>query len=204
MIRDSAVAPGEVLLVRHTEVARAWAGRCYGHSNMGLSREGARAAHALARTLAAARPTTIVYSGLKRTRLLAEAVARATGLTPTIDPRWRERSFGGWEGRSWTAIWRATGNAMDRVMTDPQSFRPGGDGETGVELARRCLDAWDGLPSEGTTIVVAHGGSIATIRGLARGADLTQIIHFIVQVGEVVRLSRPLAMKSYHELRSSI
>lgn len=183
--------------MRHTEVARAWTGRCYGQSDMGLSREGARAARALAGTLVAAPPNAIVHSGLKRTRLLAQIVARATGLTPTVDPRWRERGFGDWEGRSWTAIWRATGDAMDRIMTEPESFRPGGDGETGVELAARCLAAWDALPREGTTLVIAHGGAIATIQALAYGTDLTQTARFILRPGEIIPMPRPLRFAAH-------
>jgi len=194
---DGVPSPGKVILVRHTEVARAWAGRCYGQSDMGLSREGARAARALAGTLLAAPPNAIVHSGLKRTRLLAQIVARATGLTPIIDPRWRERSFGDWEGRSWNAIWRATGDAMDRIMTEPERFRPGGAGETGAELAARCLAAWDALPREGTTLVIAHGGAIATIRALAHGADLTQAAQFIPKPGKIVPIPRPLRLAAH-------
>lgn len=178
-----------MLLVRHTEVAHAWRGRCYGQSDMGLSREGLRHARTLAAALAREPVTAIVHSALRRTRVLADLLSRATGLMPTVDPRWRERDFGDWEGRSWNAIWRATGNAMDGMMTDPHGFRPGG-AETGAELAARCIDAWHALPTDGLVVVVAHGGSIGTLRAVASGAALDDVLRFVPELGEIVRVPR--------------
>lgn len=158
-------------LVRHTAVARAWAGRCYGRSDMGLSREGLAAARSLAPVLAAAHaPRLVLHSGLRRARLLAERVAALAGAKLAEDRRWAERDFGAWEGRSWDAIWRATGNAMDGMLDDPHGFRPGGDGETTAELAARALAAWRDLPAL-PCVVVAHGGPIATVRMALEGKD---------------------------------
>lgn len=156
-----------VLLVRHTEVARAWRGRCYGQSDMGLSREGAAHRRTLAPELAAWSPEFIVHSGLRRARLLAEAVAALAGVPERAEPQWQERDFGHWEGRSWDAIYRATGNAMDGMIDAPDHFRPG-NGETTMELARRSLAACDRLPA-GRVLVVTHGGPIAAILGLRQG-----------------------------------
>lgn len=156
-----------VLLVRHTEVARAWKSRCYGISDMRLSREGAAHARALATELAAWHPETILHSDLRRARILAEAIANLAGVGVHAVPRWQERDFGSWEGRSWDAIYRATGNAMDGMIDDPHHFRPGG-GETTMELARRSLAAFGRLP-EGRVLVVTHGGPIAAILGMRQG-----------------------------------
>lgn len=156
-----------VLLVRHTEVARAWKGRCYGQSDMGLSREGAAHMRALAPELAAWSPELIVHSGLRRARLPAEAVAALAGVPVRAEPQWQERDFGSWEGRSWDAIYRDTGNAMDGMIDDPHHFRPG-DGETTMELARRSLAAFDTLPAA-RVLVVTHGGPIAAIVGTRQG-----------------------------------
>lgn len=156
-----------VLLVRHTQVARAWRSRCYGQSDMGLSRDGAAHRRALAPELAAWSPEIIVHSGLRRARLLAEAVAALAGAPAHADPQWQERDFGSWEGRSWDAIYRATGNAMDGMIDAPDHFRPG-DGETTMELARRSLAAFDTLPA-GRVLVVTHGGPIAAILGTRQG-----------------------------------
>lgn len=181
---------GRVLLVRHPPVARRWAGRCYGRSDMGWSREGAAMARALVGTLAAEPLAAIVHSGLGRTRRLAEAVARRRpGCVPVSDPRWAERDFGGWEGRTWQAIWRETGDAMDGMMTDPAGYRPGG-GETGAELSARVAAGWAALPA-GPVLVVAHGGSIAALRCALAGDPLEAMARHIVACGTVIAVERP-------------
>lgn len=174
-----------ILLVRHTQVALRWRGRCYGCSDMGLSRAGTAHAATLASILSAFPLTAIVHSGLIRTRLLADRIACATGLVPITDPRWRERDFGTWEGRSWHAIWRETGSAMDGMMTDPAGFRPGG-GETGQELADRAAQALAALPAHGTLLVLTHGGPIASLRAHAAGRPLTEAAAFIPPPGALI------------------
>ncbi len=150
-------------LVRHTAVAKAWAGRCYGRSDMGLSREGLAAARDLAPRLAAEHaPRVVLHSGLRRARLLAGRVAALAGAELAEDRRWAERDFAAWEGQRWDAIWRATGSAMDGMLDDPEGYRPGG-GETTAELAARALAAWRGRP-RGPCLVVTHGGPIAAVR----------------------------------------
>lgn len=176
-----------VLLVRHTRVARAWEGRCYGQSDMGLSREGASHMRTLAPELAAWCPEKILHSGLRRVRLLAEAVAALVGASAHADPQWQERDFGSWEGQSWNAIYRATGNAMDGMIDAPDLFRPGG-GETTTELARRSCAAFEGLPA-GRVMVVTHGGPIAAILGMRRGLAASEWPALVPPPGGFVELN---------------
>lgn len=179
----------QVLLVRHPPVATAWAGRCYGRSDMGWSRAGAALARQLAAQLATESFAAIVHSGAIRTRRLAERVARLTGRPMHVDPRWLERDFGTWEGRRWDAIWRETGDLMDRMMTHPQDFRPGG-GETGMELSRRACAAWEALPRSADVLVISHGGPIAAIRTQLAGRPLDRMIEAVPPCGTIVRLRR--------------
>lgn len=176
-----------VLLLRHPPVALAWKGRCYGRSDMGWSRAG----WAMARRIAHDLPPVdaVVHSGALRTARLAAMVAGARHVPASADPRWLERDFGGWEGRSWDAIWRDSGAEMDRMMTDPERYRPGG-GETGRDVADRVQAAWDALPPVGTVLVVAHGGPIATLRALRAGASLERAVDFIPACGALVTLQR--------------
>ncbi|MBA3879328.1 MAG: histidine phosphatase family protein [Sphingobium sp.] len=173
--------------MRHPPVALGWAGRCYGRSDMGWSREGAAMARRLVPALAAEGFDRVIHSGLHRTRRLAEAVARASGASLSADPRWAERDFGDWEGRRWDAIWRETGDAMDGMITDPECFRPGG-GETTAELAARAWAAWQDLPSDGSILVVAHGGPIAVVRMRLAGSDYPALAGLIPPPGEIVKL----------------
>lgn len=178
----------KVLLVRHTEVARAWQGRCYGRSDMGLSREGSAHLRTLAPELSRWRPDLVVHSGLRRARILADAIAAHARVASSPDPVWRERDFGSWEGRTWTAIYRETGNAMDGMIDDPARFRPGG-GETTMELAARSLAAWRSLPSQ-RVLVVTHGGPIAAIVGSLNAANVAEWPKLAPAPGGAIEIAR--------------
>jgi broad specificity phosphatase PhoE len=182
---------GRVLLVRHTQVASAWKGRCYGHSDVGLSRIGAVQAQVLAQTLAQWHPDIVVHSGLRRTRILAEKAANLAGVSPIGDVAWQERDFGSWEGRGWSSIFRESGNAMDGMIDDPYGFRPG-SGETTMELAARCLTALQGLPS-GRVMVVTHGGPIAAIVGTQQGVPGRDWPSLVPDTGAFVELPQSRA-----------
>jgi alpha-ribazole phosphatase len=179
----------EVILVRHTEVALRFRSRCYGRSDVGLSRAGRRLARDLAARLAREPVAALVCSSSKRARYLADRVGALAGLTARVDARWCERDFGAWEGRTWNAIWRATGNAMDGMLTSPRGFRPGG-GESTAELAARALRAFRALPRSGLTIVVTHSGPIAAVRAALAGARPAEMARFCVAAGSAVRQPR--------------
>lgn len=177
-----------ISLVRHTQVARAWHGRCYGASDVPLSRSGRATIADLAERLADAQPCWVVHSGLMRTRLLAERVAALAGCQLYKNVEWRERDFGAWEGKTWNAIYRASGNAMDGMIDAPDFFRPGG-GETTSELAERVSRAWQGLP-DGFGIVVTHGGPIAALIGRHRSTPVTAWPALVPKLGAVVHWNR--------------
>lgn len=65
------------MLVRQTEVARRWRGRCNEVTVAGLSRAGAAAIGPLAQQMAALRPSWVMHSDLICTRRLAQTIARA-------------------------------------------------------------------------------------------------------------------------------
>lgn len=175
---------GRLFLVRHPPVAQRWRGRCYGFLDVGLSRHGQQVIKDLVPGLVDRRPNVVVHSGLRRARLLAERVANHAGCRVMEDRRWQERCFGSWEGQSWNDIWRNSPTDLDRLATEPKSFRPGG-GETTAELASRVLDACAAVPSDECVIVVTHGGPIAVLLALAKGG-LEQAGNQIPHQGEVI------------------
>src|SRR3546814_19998557 len=67
------------------------------------------------------------------------------------------------------AIYRETGSAMDGMIEAPDSFRPGG-GETTHELGESVHTSWRTLLLAGLTVVLTHGGHIATFAGIPQGA----------------------------------
>lgn len=173
-----------IWLVRHPPVALSWQKRCYGQSDPALSREGERMAKDLISQITAWAPNLIIHSDLYRTRTIAER----TGPPVIADPQWRERHFGLWEGQSWHAIYRATGNAMDGMITAPDTFRPGG-GETTVQLFERIKKAWLCIPQLSRIAIVTHGGPIACVRALQQNASIDLLPKFIPKVGEVVKMA---------------
>jgi broad specificity phosphatase PhoE len=125
---------------------------------------------------------------MRRAEYLAELVAEATGVDARVDERWRERDFGDWETRTWNSIWRESGSAMDRMLTDPGRFRPGG-GETTSNLFARSVRAWRSLrPGNGLVIVVTHGGPIACVRCLLAAAPMADLPRFRIAEGESIVL----------------
>jgi broad specificity phosphatase PhoE len=187
---------GELILVRHPSVAKAWQGRCYGQSDPGLSREGRAMVAPLIDRLALLKPDIITHSNMVRTRAIAEPLARHLGVDCSAEPLWRERNFGSWEGQSWNAIYCATGNAMDGMLTDPAAFRPGITGETTVELVRRTLAAMRALAPDKRTLVVTHGGPIAAVRMLADRLDFGDLPKLIIPTGDHVRIKRADAQRA--------
>ena len=182
------VVKRQILLVRHTEVAVRWTGKCYGCSDIGLSHVGRQQAAELATRLAAEPITALIHSGLKRAAYLARWLANMKGIAPVADARWQERNFGTWEGRGWHSIWKETGNAMDGMFTDPASYRPGG-GETTAELSARSAAAYDALPQEGVIVVISHGGPIAAVRTMLAGVPMADILNYRVATGSITALT---------------
>lgn len=179
-----------LLLVRHTEVARRWRGRCYGTSDAGLSRAGSAHAISIAPQLAAWRPDIVIHSDRRRTRDLAKRAAALAGVDSIPDPQWRERDFGAWEGRTWNAIYRATGNAMDGMIDAPDSFRPGG-GETTKEMLERIAMALSRLPA-GRIAVVTHGGPVAAARLIHTSQAVSMLPTLIPSYGEACEIDQVL------------
>lgn len=141
----------------------------------------------LVKQLAALNPDFILHSDLLRTRLIAEPLARRLGIACMANPLWRERHFGIWEGQSWHAIYRATGNAMDRFLDDPDHFRPDG-GETTRALAARIERAINELPKAGSIAIITHGGPIACAVASRNGAALKELASFIPAAGSITTL----------------
>lgn len=180
-----------VHLVRHTAVAAHWAGRCYGQSDVGLSREGRAAARSLGLRIAALGARRIYISPLRRARFLGGLVVReAANIDLVIDARLAECHFGAWEGQTWDAIYAASGDAMMGLVTAPATFRPGGHGEATFTVRDRAmawLDAAAHVPG-GPVVAICHGGPIAAIRGTLAGAPVEEWPGLVPRLGEIVTI----------------
>lgn len=157
-----------LILLRHTRPA-APEGLCYGTTDLPLDEPAlAERLPVLAATLP--QIDRIRTSPLSRCRRLGEAIGRARGLVPEVDPRLGEMNFGRWENRAWAALPRAE---LDAWAADFDTARPHG-GETVAELARRVGDALGDATQPGTTLWVTHAGIVratCALRGLHSGWD---------------------------------
>lgn len=176
-----------VIMLRHTEVAAHWRGRCYGACDVGLSAQGRMAARHLAATLDSAGITRVQASPLRRARFLGGLLARRLALPLEIVPALAERHFGDWEGQSWDAIHAAHGEAMMGMIEAPDTFRPGG-GETTTELAARIESWFAGLTPREAVLAVTHGGPVAALRGRLAGQPVRGWLALVPALGEAVRV----------------
>jgi broad specificity phosphatase PhoE len=178
----------ELILVRHAQVAGRYSGRCYGKTDIELGPVGRRRSRELSVLLARHKSATILHSGLSRTTYLADLLGDRLGIEPQCCPDLRERDFGNWELRPWHSIQQQHGSEMMRIITEPETYRPGG-GETSFEVRDRVLRWFRALPRARVTIAIAHGGTIATLRGMLLGQPVTDWLALIPRCGECVSIN---------------
>lgn len=159
-----------LLLVRHGETDWNRDGRWQGHSDTHLNDVGREQAARLAAELDG---VDVVYaSDLARARETAEILAEPLDLTVRQDKRLRERSFGGWEGKTGPQIEAEFPDAHARWLAGEG---PGADdAEPFAHFAARVRSFLEDVlarhPDE-TVLLVTHGGSIRVIHALANGLD---------------------------------
>lgn len=149
--------------------------------------DGAPCANGVTRCAAKAADLTIdqlVASDLVRCRMAGETIATAHGLTPTIDPRWRELDFGDWDGKAAAEI---DPEALGRFWSDPDANPPPG-GERWSSLVARVADALGGLAPR-PTLVVTHGGAIRAAMHVLCGFGQRQLWAFDLPYGVRVSLA---------------
>jgi alpha-ribazole phosphatase len=103
---------------------------------------------------------SVYCSDLSRAIRSAGIIAETYGLTPVKIPGLRERSFGAWEGMTFTEIKEKFPAEFEAWALNPLRHSPVG-GETTEEVKERVVKALDLLlrNHEGDSIaVVAHGG----------------------------------------------
>lgn len=148
-----------LLLVRHGQTDYHDPKRAQGWSDIPLNETGRRQADALGRALKGESIDRVIVSPLAR----AQETARAVGRSFETDPRLKERNYGDWEGRDF----KATNDGIEneaRARGVPLSEGRPPNGESIVDVWTRMQPVIEELRrSEGTTLVIAHGGVVGTI-----------------------------------------
>ncbi len=121
--------------------------------------------------------SAVYTSDLSRAKASAELIAEPHGRKPVIVPALRERSFGIWEGMTFTEIIDRYPAEFQAWASDPLRFSPLG-GESTREVCDRVIPALDAIVGRhaGEDIaIVAHGGVNRVILSHVLGMPLENI-----------------------------
>jgi len=147
-----------LLLIRHGETVWNRDRRIQGQKDAPLSEEGERQSRRLGRRLAGLKFDAVYSSDSERClRTASLALARRE---PVLNPAFRERHYGDWEGLRWEDIDRRWPGALRAFDEDPAGFSPPG-GETWNQLQRRVFEEVEKLVSRHpgqTVLIFSHGG----------------------------------------------
>lgn len=172
----------KLYLTRHGQTDWNIARRYQGHSNTELNQVGIRQAEQLAKRLSSESIHAIYSSDLSRTLTTAKTIAAFHKIEPHADTRWRELSFGNWEGMTYEEMSAHSPELFDAWMKDSVTVSTP-NGETHTQLAERVQMAFNELKAnhkDETVLVVGHSGSMQTLLALTLGVDLSRYWQFRV------------------------
>lgn len=167
-----------LFLLRHGHLENSDRGAINGQTDVFLSPRGRHQMERRAKDLAGVPATLLLSSSLSRTRESLEPLARSRpDLVPRPLERFRERSFGSWEGKTRPEIEREDPAGFARWQKLDLSFVPPG-GESLLNFRDRINRAMEDLLLEvgygHNAILVAHSGVNRILLLEALGADLSR------------------------------
>ena len=164
--------PCRVILARHGQTEWNKEFRFQGKTNVQLTEEGKRQAHALAERLASWPPDVIYTSPLDRALYTAQAIAERHNMKPVVLDELEEIDFASWEGQSINGLDREQHEIFSRWRADP-FFNPPEGAETWDILSERLSRAVNKFLSEGhkRIIAVSHGGIMRALYAVFTGLN---------------------------------
>ena len=183
----------KLLLTRHGQTDWNIARRYQGHSNTGLNQTGIQQAEQLARRLSSETIHAIYSSDLSRAVDTANRIQilQQTAKAVATDMRWRELSFGDWEGMTYEEMSAHSPELFDAWMKDSLTVSTP-NGETHRQLAERVKSAFDELKAkhkDETVLLVGHSGSMQTLLALLLGVDLSRYWQFRISQASLSELT---------------
>ncbi|MBL0343980.1 alpha-ribazole phosphatase [Candidatus Villigracilis affinis] len=170
----------KLFLTRHGQTDWNIAGRYQGQSDTPLNETGLRQAEQIAKRLSSETIHAIYSSDLSRAANTAQSIADFHSLEIKKDSRWRELSFGDWEGMTYQEMSVHSPELFEAWMKDPLTISTP-NGETLAQLAERVKAAFDEIKEEHadqTVLVVAHSGSLQSLLAVTLGVDLNRYWQF--------------------------
>ncbi len=174
----------KLLLTRHGQTDWNIAGRYQGQSDVPLNQTGQLQAEQIARRLSCESIHAIYSSDLSRAADTAQKIVNLQKQTPALQmgSRWRELSFGNWEGMTYKEMSAHSPELFSSWMMDPKNISTP-SGETLTQLAERVKSAFDEIKNnhkDQTVLVVAHSGSLQALLAVTLGVDLNRYWQFRV------------------------
>jgi broad specificity phosphatase PhoE len=169
------MAAQRLVLLRHGRTAWNAERRFQGQADPPLDEVGRAQAYEVAALVAAIRPARIVTSDAQRAVATAEIVAEACGLRAEIEPRFRERSLGHWEGLTRDEVEQRYPDEFAEWVSGQDVSSRGG--ESRLEVAARARAAFDELDVDGLLVVVTHSATAMALTSDLLG--VSQEIHVI-------------------------
>ncbi|MBL8062752.1 MAG: alpha-ribazole phosphatase [Anaerolineales bacterium] len=182
----------KLYLTRHGQTDWNIARRYQGHSNTELNQVGIRQTEQLAKRLSTETIHAIYSSDLARAIKTAKTIAHIQEQAPAFhtDSRWRELSFGDWEGMTYEEMSAHSPELFDAWMKDSLTVSTP-NGETLAQLAERVKTAFNEIKSQHkdqTVLVVSHSGALQTLFALTLGVDLSRYWQFRVSQASLSEL----------------
>jgi probable phosphoglycerate mutase len=175
----------DVILVRHGVTDWNQARRFQGQIDIPLNESGREQARLTGRRFAeslAERPVhRVLASDLARARDTGAAIAAACGLGLQIEPLWRERHYGAFEGQTHDDLQLTAAEAYQRWRAREPDFALPGGGESLREFNERVRKTLIALVQDfahQTVVVATHGGVLDCVYRIAAGLDLRAPRHF--------------------------
>ncbi|MEO5376944.1 MAG: histidine phosphatase family protein [Magnetococcus sp. DMHC-6] len=132
----------------------------------------------------------VVTSPMRRCAEFAQTVAKQLAIPLEIDPRFREMSFGTWEGYTGQELLRTDQERIMQFWQNPWLFPPPG-GEHLQDLRMRVEQGWQELEQRfwgGHLLLVAHGGVIRMILALVLKIPLEHLSRITVPYAALSRI----------------
>ncbi len=165
-------APRRLVFWRHGRTEWNAQMRFQGQTDIALDEVGLAQAERAAAMLASLQPSIIISSDLTRAHQTASALARIVGVNVGTDQRLRETFAGDWEGLTRDVLESRYGAEL-AAWSAFSDVRPGGHGETRIEVADRMeaavVYALADLQPGQTMVVATHGGAARTAIGRLLG-----------------------------------
>jgi probable phosphoglycerate mutase len=145
------------VLLRHGRTAWNAQRRFQGQLDPPLDEVGRMQAYEVAGLIAALRPHALVSSDSLRAWETAEIVGAAAGVTPSKEPRLRERSLGHWEGLTREEVAATYPDEYADWIAGRDVTSRGGESRDDVAL--RALAAFEDHPDVETLVFVTHSAT---------------------------------------------